>query len=463
MQTQLAVIGGGPAGYVAALTAARQGFDVTLIESKFLGGTCLNIGCIPTKTLVQSALLFDLTKRFKDFGIEIGKDPYLDWMQLQKRKQQIITTLRKGLEGLLKKANVKIFHGRASFISPKVIEVKTPHGEKQTIEAPKVIIATGGRPTSIPQCKVDEEHILTSTGLLDIKSLPKSVLIIGGGVIGIEFACLFSLFGTKVTVVEMLPQILSAIDKDAVELLVQQLTRNGVRILTKTSVSSIDKTSAGFLKVTIQNEKETEEVHVEKVLVATGRRPCLEDLGLEYTGIVVENNSIKVNEKMETTVAGIYAAGDVIGGYQLAHVAFAEGHVAALNATGQPKEINYRSVPLCVYTSPEIAQVGLTEEQARQNYQNILVGKFPFNANGKALIEGDVGGFVKIISEGKYGEILGATVVGPHATELIATIATAMASEVTIEQLADITQAHPTLSEALREAALVAIGSPLHI
>lgn len=459
--SDITVIGGGPAGYVAAITAAQRQKKVILIEKEELGGTCLNVGCIPTKTLAKTAALHALIRRLEEFGLD-ATSTKVDWQGVQRRKEEIVASLRQGVAGLLRANNVEVLQGVARLTDRNTVEVARGGERAYEVKSSRIILATGSIPGTLPTIEIDEEKILSSTGILRLDALPQSLLIIGGGVVGAEFASLFQLLGTKVFLVEILPRILPGIDEEIALLLQKQLNRQGVAIWTRTEVERIEPLEKGRMAVYCRNAEGTKKALVEKVLVAVGRKPATSGLGLEKIGVELEGNIIKVNKRMETNIPGIYAAGDVIGGYQLAHVAFAEGEVAALNATGETKEINYHSVPSCIYTHPEVAQVGLTEQEAREHYREFRVGKFPFKANGKALIEGKAAGQIKFIYEPTYGEILGVSIIGPQATELIAAACLAINNEITVEGLVDTMFAHPTISEAMREAGLVAMGRPLH-
>lgn len=466
-QADIAVIGGGPAGYVAAITAAQRKRKVILVESGELGGTCLNVGCIPTKTLAQVAELYHRARNFSAFGLE-GSLPKINWSQVQARKETVVSALRRGVAGLLKANRVEVIRGHAAFSNRDRLTVTPePKAGKETINlaARKTIIATGSQAASIPGLTIDEETVLTSTGALELKKLPESLAVIGGGVIGLEMASIFSLLGCRVTVIELLPQVLAGIDEEIAKLLAGELKKQGIAIHTGARVEEVKVEANGEARVSFLHQGQLRQVRANKVLVAVGRLPQTAGLDLGKAGITLSGKAIQVNRRMETNIAGIYAAGDVIGGYQLAHVAFHEGTVAAINASteqGGDKEVDYRSVPACVYTQPEVAQVGLSETEARQQYAEARVGKFPLAANGKSLIEGQTAGLVKVIYEPRYGEILGVCIMGPHATELIAEAALAISQEITLDELVDTIHAHPTVAEAIREAGLAALGNPLH-
>ncbi|MCP8967396.1 dihydrolipoyl dehydrogenase [Ectobacillus ponti] len=456
----IAVIGGGPAGYVAAITAAGQGHRVMLIDNGPLGGTCLNEGCIPTKSLLESAEMYDRVNHAAEFGITLPPGQVqIDWQQVQQRKRKVVQTLVNGVNYLMKKNRIEVIAGRASFRTSRLLAVHSSNGE-QLIEADRFIIAAGSEPIALPFAPFDGEWILHSGQAMSLSAIPESLLIIGGGVIGCEFASIYSRMGTKVTMVEMAEHILPGEDADIAAVLQGELEQAGVATYTSAALQDLER---GQKKAVIQTKQGVQEVYSEHVLVSVGRKPRLEDLNLPAAGVNSSPKGILVNGHMQTSIPHIYACGDVIGGVQLAHVAFHEGTVAALNACGQEAEVNYRAVPRCVYTSPEIAGVGLTEKQARDTYGEIRVGEFPFAANGKALILNQPIGKVKVIIEPHHQEILGVSIVGPHATELIGQGSVMLQAELTVDSMQDFIAAHPTLSEAIQEALLSAIGHAVHV
>jgi len=462
MQTDIAIVGGGPAGYVAAITAAQKQKRVVLVEESSLGGTCLNKGCIPTKVLAGAGALYALLKRSKEFGFDTG-EPVINWPRIQERKEETVSTLRRGVEGLLRARKIEVIRGKGRLLGLGRISISAGSGTS-ALRADNIIIASGSASASFPFAAVDEKDILSSNGILELPELPKSLAVIGGGVIGLEFASIYSLLGVKVTVVELLSRILDGIlDPEAAGMIARELQKRGVEIHTGARVDGIHHLESGKVRVSFAQSGGDRKITAEKVLIAAGRVPRTDGLGLDDAGVGLNGKAVKVNSRLETGVPGIYAAGDVTGGYMLAHVASAEGATAALNAVGIRKEMNYLSIPSCLYTCPEAAQVGLSEDEARKKYGKLKIGKFPLSASGKALIDGEVSGFVKIISDPKYGEILGVTIVGGHATELIAEAGLAISSEMTVEQIIETIHAHPTVAEAVREAALAAAGVPLHI
>ncbi|MFH1003001.1 MAG: dihydrolipoyl dehydrogenase [Chloroflexota bacterium] len=453
----LIIIGGGVAGYVAAIRAAQLGGQVTLVEKDALGGTCLNRGCIPTKALLQSAAVLWQTKRAADFGVKVSP-PTLDFGTVARRKDAIVQQLVAGVTTLMKKNKVRVIKGSGTIVAPG--RVKVDSGEE--ISGDAILVATGSRPATVPIPGVDQPGVITSDQALALTELPASVVIIGGGVIGLEFAQLWHRLGVKVTVVEMMPQVLPNEDSEVAKMLEALLTDEGIAIFTGARVNAIKTASSGQV-VAFTSQDEAREVTAERVMVAVGRRPNSDNLGLEALGVSLEKGNIVVDEYLATGVAGVYAAGDVLGGIMLAHKAMADGRVAAQNALGSPTEADYRAVPRCVYTSPEVAAVGLTESQAKAKYPRVQVGRFPFKANGKALILGESEGMVKVIADAEYGELLGVAILGPHATDLIAEATLGISLEATFKDLAGAIHAHPTLAEAVMEAALAVEGGAVHL
>jgi dihydrolipoamide dehydrogenase len=456
MNYQLVVLGGGPGGYVAAIRAAQCGLKVALVEKDSLGGTCLNRGCIPTKALLRSAEVYETINRAKEFGIE-ASPVSVDAKRIFARKDSIVKQLVNGVRGLVQANKIDLYIGSGKVITPHQLEISEKSGLK-TITTEKLILATGSKPFIPPIPGFDIPGVITSDEALDLGEIPKSMVIIGGGVIGLEFAYLMQTFGCKVTIIEMMPVILPMADKEVVEVLVGSLEKMGVTFFTNAKVSKITKGEAGLV-VEYQYENVTHRVEGEKVLVSTGRAANV--AGIENLGLHGKKG-IPVNEQMETSISGVYAIGDVVGGIQLAHVASAQGIVAAENAAGIPSRYIGDAVPSCIYTGPEVAWLGMNEETAKEKYTTIKVGKFPFQASGKALAYGEIKGFVKIICEAQYGEIVGVHIVGPHATDLISEGVLAKSMEATLEELAHVIHPHPTLSEAIMEAAHVAMGQGIH-
>ncbi|WNC15194.1 dihydrolipoyl dehydrogenase [Brevibacillus brevis] len=455
----IAVIGGGPAGYVAAIAAAKKGRQVTLIEQRALGGTCLNEGCMPTKSLLESAEMAEKVMHAGRFGIRVPeREVSIDWPGVQSYKNNIVQQLVTGIGFLMRKNRIKVLTGKARFVSQHQIAVEKEQGE-EIVEAEKIIIASGSEPVELPFAPFDGSWIVHSGQAMSLSSIPRTLLIVGGGVIGCEFASIYSRLGSEVTVIEMADQLLPGEDADIVGVLQEQLEQAGVRILTSTSLTAVD---AQTKTVRYQSPDGAGEAAADIVLVAVGRKPRTAELQLERAGVAFGRQGISVNGQMQTNVPHIYACGDVVGGIQLAHVAFHEGTVAALHACGLDAKANYRAVPRCIYTSPEIASVGLTEKQARSQYGDVRIGEFPFSVNGKAMILGEAIGKVKVITEPEYNEILGVSIVGPRATELIGQGTVMLHGEMTADMMETFISAHPTLSEAIHEALLAAIGHAVH-
>ena len=457
----IVVIGGGPGGYVAAIKAAQLGAAVTLIEKEKLGGTCLNVGCIPTKVLLHSAEVYSGAMHAADYGIDVSVKGF-DWAKIQKKKESVSAQLVNGVTGLMKANKIKVIGGTARFVSKNSLEVKKTDGSRETVKGDKIIIASGSIPAipPIPGVK-DNPNCIDSTGALGLKDVPKTMTIIGGGVIGIEFAMLYSQFGTRVTVLEALPQLLPFMDNELTGILAKKLNSMGVEIRTSARVSKVEQSSKGE-KVSYEIAGKTESAMADKVLVAVGRRANTESLDLEKASVQSEKGRISVNDRMETNVPGIYAIGDCLGQVMLAHVASAQAEIAVQNAMGDVSLYDGKTNPSCVYTNPEFAGVGYTEEKAKEEGLDYSVGKFPLSHNGKALIENGGEGLVKVIIGNEYKEILGVHIIGPRATDLIAESALAIGTESTIDELIDTIHAHPTVSEAVREAVLASDKRAIH-
>lgn len=415
---KLVVIGGGPGGYVAAIRGAQLGAEVTLIEKERLGGTCLNIGCIPTKVLLHSSELLNEIKEARTLGIEVNNEVKINWTQLQNRKNTVVNTLVSGVSSLLEHNKVKVINGTAAFEGKSSIKVTKDQGESENIQFDNVIISSGSVPFIPPIEGRELEGVIDSTGALSLDSIPKSMVIIGGGVIGIEFANIFNSLGCKVTVIEMLPYILPPVDREISEILKEKLKKDGIDIYNNCKVTKIENNNEN-LNVSFEEDNDKLNIEAQKVLIAVGRRANISNLNLESTGVYIEKGCIWVNDNMETNIKGIYAIGDCTGKNMLAHVASDQGIIAVENIMGKNKKMDYKTVPACVYTKPELASVGLTEEQTKEKGIDYKVGKFPLIYNGKSLIMNDTEGFIKIIVDKKYEEILGVHILGPRATDLI--------------------------------------------
>jgi dihydrolipoamide dehydrogenase len=447
----ITVIGGGSGGYVAAIRAAQLGAQVVLIEKDTLGGTCLNRGCIPTKALLQSTEVYSLAKNAENFGVRV-ENASLDFSSAMEWKEATVKRLVGGVVSLMRKNKIKVIKGTGTLVEPTTVKIVE---SKEKIKSDSIIIATGSKPAKVPIKGIDEPGVINSDDALAMNHLPRSVLVIGGGVVGLEFAQILSRMGAKVTVVEIMPQILPGEDTEIAQTLASELREQGIEIYCGATISSIKSATSGESKVLFTTTAGGEELRtVEKVLLAVGRRANIDDTGIEELGITLDKGSIVVNEHMETNIPGIYAVGDVVGGLMLAHAAMAEGKCAAENITGLDSTMDYRAVPRCIYTSPEMAGVGLTEAEANKQYQDVRIGRFPFIASGRALTLNETNGLVKIIADAKYREILGVNILGPQASELIAEAVLAIQWGATCEELASCIHAHPTLSEAVMEASL---------
>ncbi len=451
------VIGGGPGGYPAAIKAAQNGANVALVEAGDMGGTCLNRGCIPTKTLIAGADVLGQVRQANDFGIETGEVSF-DFSKMAKRKEKIVGKIRKGLDGLLKSNKITIFRGFAKLESPS--EVKVMGEDNVRLEAEQIIIATGSEPLEIPAFPFDGERVHSSTTLLNLTELPKSLAIVGAGVIGCEFASMMHAFGVKVTLLEALPRVLATEAEKVSDALATSFKKRGVEIRTSVSVVAIEESKGGVLVQLAGDES----VSADMALVCVGRRLNSEGIGLEKAGVLVgDKGEILVNDRMETNVPGIYAIGDVTGKWLLAHVATHQGLVAADNASGQSAKIHYDAIPNVIYTDPEIATVGRTLDQAIADGLPATLGAFPFQALGKAQASHHTEGFAQVVIHKETGALLGAQVVGYEAGTLIAEMTLALNSELTLDCLTETVHAHPTIAEAWLEAALHAGDKPLHL
>jgi len=460
-EVDVVIIGGGPGGYVAAIKAAHLGLKAVLIEKDKLGGVCLNRGCIPTKALVSTAEVLNHLQRAGEFGIQV-KDYSIDFPAIMKRKDLITRRLSSGVEQLMKANQVRVVKGEGQIIEPGKVEITDTTGQKEVIKTKNIIIATGSKVMKLPIPGIDSGGVITSDEALSLSELPSKMIIIGGGVVGIEFAGIFKALGVEVTVVEMLPRILLPIDEEIASRLIMSLKRKGIEILTDCKVKGIKKNHQN-LEVLVSTSEGEKKLETEKVLLAAGRVPELGNINVQRLGIELEKGAIKVDGKMKTNISGIYAVGDVVGKIMLAHVASREGIVAIENISGKEVLMDYKAVPNCVFSMPEVASVGLTEEEARKENNNIRVSKFPFMANGKALGMGETEGMVKIIADTDTFELLGLHILGVHASDLIAEGTLALSMEATAFEIVNTIHAHPTLAEAIAEAAEGITGKPIHI
>lgn len=450
---EIVVIGGGPGGYVAALRAAELGKKTALIEADFLGGTCLNRGCIPSKTYLKHSEIIEQIEKAKDWGIETGSLTF-SFDKMKKRKDEVIERLRGGIAFLLKQGKIDVYNGYGSLLAGGRVKVKTESGE-ETIQADKVIIATGSTPSVPPIPGLDSVQYDTSDTIFDLLDIPKSVIIIGGGVIGVEFATIFASLKTEVTIIEAADRIVPTEDAEASKFLAKLMKKKGIKLHVGAKVQKVEETSGVKTVVCVDAKGKELSLEAETLLVSTGRHPNLsatKEVSLEQNGPFIQ-----VNDQMETRMANVFAVGDVIGGWQLAHAASAEGVVAANNAAGVLDRIDYKVMPRCIYTLPEIASVGLSEEEARKQGIEVLTEKFDFAGSGKALSAGEPEGFTKVIFEAKYGEIIGVVMAGAHVTEMISEASAFMYLEGTVEEAAKMIHPHPTISETFFEAAVNAV------
>jgi dihydrolipoamide dehydrogenase len=454
----LAIIGSGPAGYTAAIRAGQYGLKTALIEKDgFLGGTCLHVGCIPTKALLFNAELWDHLKDAKEFGIEGVDARKLNWAAVQERKNKIVAKHAKGLEFLMRKNKVDTVKSYAKLTGPAqngVFTVElTNDGNTSHLKAKNVILATGSEARMLPGLEISD-RVLTNIEILSLKEIPKSLIIVGAGAVGMEFASIYRSFDCEVTIIEMLPRLVPVEDEEVSKELARIFRKRGINFHTGAKVDKLDKTKSG-IAVTITVEGKQQKIEAEKILIAVGRKPRTENVGLEKTKIKPDREFIKTDSWMQTSEPGVYAVGDIVlGTPQLAHVGAMEALVAVAKIAAKPgKPINPDHIPGCTYCHPEIGSVGLTETKAREDGYNVKIGKFPFTANSRASIVGQHEGFIKIVSDADYGEILGVHIIGPQATELIAEAVSAMELEATVEDLMWTIHAHPTLAEAVLDAA----------
>lgn len=455
---ELAVLGGGPGGYHAALYAARKGAKVVVIEKEKLGGTCLHKGCVPTKTLLHGVVSYKGLKKLEEYGIHV-ENPQIDFLKLFRKKENVVNLVHAGLKSLVQSFNVEVIAGAGKLTGQNKITIKC-RDEDKDIEAKNIILATGSLPANLPFLTAAGKNILNSDHILQLDEIPESLLVVGGGVVGAEFASFFSMLGTEVTIIEQFGTLLPEEDEDMGGQLAKVFRRNGVKVLVSTSLEEVS-TKNGRLCAAVRGEKK-EEITVQKILLAVGRKPNVTGLGLEEQKIKIEKGKIIVNEKMQTNIPGIYAAGDCVGGVQLAHCAMQEGVVAAKNALGEETVMDYSAVPRCIYTEPEVACVGLTEKEAKKRC-NVSVAHFPFSANPKASLATSRVGEVKVILNKQTNDILGAHIIGPSATELIHTACIAIKQKIKAEFFTREMFGHPTLSESFFSAVSEAAGTGIDL
>ncbi|WP_315905863.1 dihydrolipoyl dehydrogenase [Priestia koreensis] len=464
------VLGGGTGGYVAAIRASQLGLKVAVVEKNKLGGTCLHAGCIPSKALLRSAEVFALAKKSEEFGVTT-ENVHLNFLKVQERKQKIVDQLYQGVQHLMKKGKIDVYEGIGRILGPSIfspmpgtISVENNDGSENEMLIPKnVVVATGSRPRTLPGLTVDGTHIITSDEALQMDELPSSIMIIGGGVIGIEWASMLADFGVDVTVIEYSAQILPTEDKEIAKEMTKILKSKGIKIVTSAQVLGEETKIDETVRIRAKVGDTVEEFTADKVLLSVGRQANVEGIGLENTSIEVKNGFIDTNDYYQTKESHIYAIGDVIGGLQLAHVASHEGIVAVEHLADQrPLKIDYTQISKCIYSHPEIASVGFTEDQAKEKGFELKIGKFPFKAVGKALVHGESDGFVKIIADAKTNDLLGVHMIGPDVTNMISEAGLAKLLDATPWEIAHTIHPHPSLSEAIGEAALAVEGKAIH-
>jgi dihydrolipoamide dehydrogenase len=459
----LVVVGSGPGGYVAAIRAAQLGMKVACVEKDKLGGVCLNIGCIPTKALLRNAEVIQIFQKAKEWGVSF-ENFRADWGEAVKRSRKVADKMNRGVDSLFKKNRIVHVQGTGRLASGGRVEVAGGDGKGQTLTATKgILLATGSRPREIPSMPMDGKVVISSTEAMLREEAPERLAIIGAGAVGVEFADIYAAYGTQVTLIEMLPQILPLEDEEIVQVLARAFRRRGIAMMTSAKVERLEKVG-GVARLSVAADGKTETVEADVVLVAVGRQANVEGIGLEKAGVQVERGFIKVDGRLETTARGVYAVGDCIGGSLWAHKAMAEG-IACVEAVAGLKDarVDYGSMAGCTYCHPQVASVGLTERKAREQGLEIKVGKFPFLASGKATALGETDGLVKIVADAKTGELLGVHIVGAEATELIAEASLARSHEAIVESVHRTVHAHPTLSEMMGEAALATDGHAIHI
>jgi dihydrolipoamide dehydrogenase len=455
------VVGTGPGGYVAAIRCAQLGLRVAAVEDDRPGGVCLNWGCIPTKALLRNAEVVGLVSRAAEFGITIGAFQ-ADYAQAVQRSRKVADRMAKGVEFLFRKNKITLVPGAGSLQSPTVVRVKGKDGE-QTLEAKSVILATGSEPKSLPGVTIDEKRVISSNGAVRNEAKPASIIVIGAGAVGIEFADVYATYGVPVTILEALPRVLPIEDEEVSAQVGRLFSRRGMTVRTGVKVRSVTPGPTGCA-VEVEAEGKTERLEAEQVLMAVGRAARTRGVGLEALGVQTDRGFVKVSPTMETSVKGVYAIGDMAGNQLLAHKAMAEGVVAAEAIAGQsPRPVSYDNVPSCTYCRPQVASIGVSEARAKANGREVTVGRFPFTANGKAVALAETEGFLKVVADKATGELLGVHIVGPEATELIHEFAVGRTLEATLEEMIHTIHAHPTLSEAALEATLAALGQAIHI
>lgn len=466
----IVILGGGTGGYVAAIRASQLGLKIAIVEKEKLGGTCLHKGCIPSKALLRSAEVYATAKRSEDFGVFTGEVSF-HFSKVQERKNKIIDTLHKGVQHLMKQGKIDIYEGIGRILGPSIfspisgtISVEMKNGnENEILTSKNVIIATGSSPRTLPGLEIDGTYLISSDEALGLETLPKSIIVVGGGVIGIEWASLLSDFGVEVTVLEYADRIIPTEDKEISKEMQRLMKKKGIKVVTSAKVlpETLKKEAGIAISAEVNNTRK--EYNAEMLLVSVGRKANIEGIGLENTDIQISEGVIKTNNMFQTKETHIYAIGDVIGGLQLAHVASHEGIVAIEHIAGKnPEPINYELIPKCIYSNPEVASIGITQQEAEKRGYKMKCGKFSYRANGKALVFGETDGFVKIIADEETNDILGVHLIGPHVTDMISEAGLAMVLDATPWEIAHSIHPHPTLSEAIGEAALAVDGNAIH-
>jgi len=463
MNFDLIVIGSGPGGYVAAIRASQLGMKVGVVERSELGGICLNWGCIPTKALLKSAQVYEYVSHAADYGITLEGEAKADFEAIVKRSRGVAEGMSKGIQFLFKKNKIELIAGTGKLKPGKTVEVTDAEGKKTELKASHIILATGARSRELPNLKQDGKKIIGYREAMNLPKQPASMVVVGSGAIGSEFAYFYNALGTKITLVEFMPNVVPVEDEEVSKQLERSFKKAGMKVMTSSTVESVN-TSGDLCKVTVKTKKGEEIIEAEIVLSAVGISTNLEGLGLEETGVSIKNGKVEVDDYYRTSVEGVYAIGDIVGGPALAHVASHEGMICVEKIAGKHVEpLNYGNIPGCTYTHPEIASVGMTEKAAREAGYEIKIGKFPFSASGKASAAGAKEGFVKVIFDAKYGEWLGAHLIGENVTEMIAEVVVARKLETTGEEIIKSVHPHPTMSEAIMEAVAAAYDEVIHI
>ena len=457
--SHIVILGGGPAGYVAAIRARQLGAEVTLAEMDALGGTCTNRGCIPSKAMLRCAEVAREAREMDRFGVEV-EFKSVNWTKVLQRKDQVVDQLRKGVEFLMKEHGIRVVHGKGRLVEPHVVEIET-EGAKETVRGDSVLLAVGSTPAKLPLPGFDLPGVMNSDQILNIQRIPESIAIIGAGPIGVEFADVFNSVGSKVTIIELLPRLVPLEDEEISSELARSFRRRRIDTFLNAKVLGVVERD-GKRVVQFEADGQTKEVAVEVVLSAVGRWPNTEGIGLPEAGIEMNRRAIRANARMETNVPGVYAAGDATGGILLAHVAFQEGKVAIANALGQSTEMDYRAIPSVTYTHPEIGSTGLSEAKAKESGIDVKVGRFYFRAAGRAIAEGHREGVAKIVVDAATNKVIGGHVIGPRATDLIHEVVLAVQMGLTAEDLGEMVHGHPTLSEPIKEATEDALGIAIH-